>query len=134
MKRSLACIIIIGLCCSAAAAQEQKGSALTEWLKGLQNKIAQIAPKKVLPRSTGVAGVRGAKEGPSTKLYWKGKKGEEAVSEEELAEFKEGLDLAAKGDSAGAIRELEEFLKQHMDSALIPDAKKTLDMVKAEGK
>jgi TolA-binding protein len=134
MKRSLACIIVIGLCCSAAAAQEQKGSALSEWLKGLQQRIALIAPKKTLPQSTMVAGVRGAKEGAPAKLYWKGKKGEEPVTEQELAELRKGLDLAAKGDTAGAAKELEGFLKQYPDSALVPDAKKTLDMVKTDAK
>lgn len=129
-------IIVIGMCCSAAVAQEREnkvGPRISEWLKSLQQKIALIAPKKAVPQTTSVAGVRGAKESASTKLYWKGKKGEEAVTEAELSEFKEGLDLAAKGDSAAAITELEEFLKQYPDSALVPDAKKTLDMVKAGG-
>jgi len=136
-KRLFVLIIVIGMCCSAAVAQEQEnkvGPRISEWLKSLQQKIAQIAPKKAVPQTTSVAGVRGAKESASTKLYWKGKKGEEAVTEAELEEFKEGLDLAAKGDSAAAITELEKFLKQYPDSALVPDAKKTLDMVKADTK
>jgi TolA-binding protein len=125
------------MCCATAIAQEQEhkvGPRISEWLKSLQQKIAQIAPKKAIPQSTTVAGVRGAKEGASIKLYWKGKKGEEPVTEDELAELKEGLDFAAKGDNAAAIQELEEFLKQYPDSALIPDVKKTLDLVKAGGK
>src|SRR5574341_1146127 len=133
-KKLFALIIVIGMCCSTAAAQEQEkkvGHGIAEWLKSLQQKIAQIAPKKAMPQGTTVAGVRGAREGASSKLYWKGRKGEEPVTEEELAGLKEGIDLAANGDNAGAIRELEEFLKQHPDSALVPDAKKTLDMVKA---
>lgn len=127
-------IVMIGVCCPLVQAQEQKGSALAEWLKGLQQRIALIAPKKTLPQSTMVAGVRGAKEGAPAKLYWKGKKGEAPVTEQELAELRKGLDLAAQGDNAGAVRELEGFLKQYPDSALVPDAKKTLDMVKAEAK
>ncbi|HEY6012079.1 MAG TPA: hypothetical protein VIX18_11465 [Nitrospirota bacterium] len=134
MRRSLACIILAGLCCTAAPAEEQKGAVLNEWLKGVQNKIALIAPKKVLPRTTTVAGVRAAKEESTAKLYWKGKKGGEAVSEEELAEFKTGIDRAASGDSAGAIKGLEDFMKKHPDSALIPDAKRTLDLVKTDMK
>ncbi|OGW34968.1 MAG: hypothetical protein A2010_12335 [Nitrospirae bacterium GWD2_57_9] len=130
-------VFIISLCSSMAMAQQQErkpGPTISEWLKGLQQKISQIAPRKVVPLSTGVAGVRGAKEDSPMKLYWKGKTGEEAVSEEELREFREALGYLEKDDRAGAIHELEEFMKQFPDSALIPDAKKTLDLVKAEGK
>lgn len=116
----------------AQANEKKTGPGIVEWLKDLQRKIEQIVPKKTIPVSTGVAGVRGAKEDSQVKLYWKGKKGEEAITEEELAGFKKGLDSAEKGDKAGAVRELEEFMKQYPDSALIPDAKKTLDLVKAE--
>jgi TolA-binding protein len=127
--------VVLGLCCSTVLAQEQEkkaGSGIASWLKGLQQKISQIAPRKSVVMTTGVAGVRGSKEDSQVKLYWKGKKGEEAVTEEELAEFKEAVDYASKGDRAGAIQELEEFMKQYPDSPLIPDAKKTLDLVKAE--
>jgi TolA-binding protein len=136
VKKLFALSIIAGLCCSVALAQEQKkpGPTISEWLKGLQQKIAQIVPKKSMPQSTTVAGVRGSKENASTKLYWKGKKGDEPVTEEEVSEFKKGIDLAAKGEQSEAIKVLQEFMKQYPDSALIPDAKKTLDLVKAEGK
>ncbi len=130
-------LLIVGLCFSTAFAQEQQrkpGPTIAEWLKGLQQKIAHIAPKKTVPMSTGVAGVRGAKEDAQAKLYWKGKKGEETVSEEELALFRKGVDFAGDGDKAAAIRELEEFMKKFPDSSLVPDAKKTLDLVKAEKK
>ena len=136
MKKLFSIALMVTLCCTVAMAQEQEkkpGPSIAEWLKGLQQKIAQLAPRKSVPMSTGVAGVRGTKEDSQAKLYWKGKKDEETVTEEELTAFKEGVDLAAKGDRAGATRELEEFAKQFPDSSLIPDAKKTLDMVKAEG-
>lgn len=136
-KKMSALFVMIGLCAATAWAQQQEkkvGPSISEWLKGIQQKIALIAPKKTIPMSTGVAGVRGAKEEGQTKLYWKGKKGDEVVTEEELAKFKTGVDLADKGDKAGSIKELEAFMKQYPDSALIPDAKNTLDMLKAEGK
>ena len=44
------------------------------------------------------------------------------------------INAVEKGDRTGAIKELAEFMKQYPDSALIPDAKKTLDLVKEEGK
>jgi hypothetical protein len=136
MNRKLcALIVVIGMCCGTIAAQGQEnksGSIFSEWLKSLQQKIAQIAPKKTLPQTTMVAGVRGAKEDATVKLYWKGKKTDEAVTEEELENFRQGVDLAAKGDAAGAVKGLEDFMKKFPDSALVPDAKKTLDLVKAE--
>lgn len=135
MMRKILGIVLIGfLCAGVALAQEKKAAGLSDWLKGIQKKIDNIVPKKTPPMSTGVAGVRGAKENDKAKLYWKGKKGEEPVTEEELAKFKSGVDLAAKGDKPGAAKELEDFMKQYPDSAFIPDAKKTLDLVKAEPK
>jgi hypothetical protein len=123
---------IIGLCCTAALAGEQKGLTLADWLKVIQKKIETIVPKKILPPSAGVASERGAKEDPFVKLYWKGKKGEELVTEEELTEFKAAFERAVRGEPEAAITGLEKFLEQYPDSALVPDAKKTLDLVKVE--
>jgi hypothetical protein len=134
MKKVFLIMMIVSLCSGVAMAQEQdkkSGSGIAEWLKGLQNKIARLVPKKTVPMSTGVAGVRGAKEDAQVKLYWKGKKGDEAVTAEEMTKFKTGVDLAEKGDKEGSLKQLEEFMKQYPDSALIPDAKKTVDLVKA---
>jgi TolA-binding protein len=131
-------IIVFGmfaLCITTAPAQEKKESGISSWFKELQKKIDIIAPRKSLSVSTGVAGVRGAKDDNGrSKLYWKGKPGEETVTEEELAEFKEGLAFVEAGKKAEAIHEFEEFLQQHPDSALVPDAKKSLDMMKADTK
>ena len=127
-------IIITGLCCSPALAQEQKSPSLADWLKVIQKKIDKIALKKIRPLSTGVARIRGTREDASVKLYWKGKKNDEPVTEEEMSAFKMGLDLAGKGERTEAVKELQEFMKHYPDSALIPDAKKTLDLVKAEEK
>jgi hypothetical protein len=137
MKKLIPIALMLIFVCTAAAAQEQEkkqSSGIAEWLKGLQNKIAQIVPKKTVPMSTGVAGVRGAKEDSHAKLYWKGKKDSEVVTEEEMQKFSAGVDLAGKGDRDGSLKQLEEFMKQFPDSALIPDAKKTYDLVKAEPK
>lgn len=136
-KKLFSFVLVLGLCCVVAAAQEQEkkaGPSISAWLKGLQAKIARIIPKKSIPMTTGVAGVRGAKEDAAVKLYWEGKKGEEAVTEEELLKFKTGVDLADKGNKEESLKALDEFMKQYPDSALIPDAKKTLDLVKAEPK
>jgi TolA-binding protein len=139
MRKIFSIFLMLTLCCAAALAQAQEqqktfGPSISEWLKGLQKKLEQIVPRKSVPLSTGVAGVRGAKEDPQVKLYWKGKKDDEAVTEEELTKFKSAVHAAERGDRSGAIKELDEFMKQHPDSALIPDAKKTLDLVKAAGK
>ncbi len=135
IKKLFSLVLIFGLCCTVAAAQEQEkktGATISEWLKSIQNRIAQIVPKKSIPLATGVAGVRGAKEDTAVKLYWKGKTGEEPVTEEELVKFKACVDLAGKGDRAVSIKALDDFMKEYPDSALIPDAKKTFDLVKAE--
>jgi len=133
-KVVIACSML-ALCITAAAAQEKKESGISSWFKDLQKKIDIIAPRKSLSVSTGVAGVRGAKEDSNkSKLYWKGKKGEEPVTEAELAEFKEGLAYAEAGKTTEAIHEFEEFLKLYPDSALVPDAKKSLDLLNAETK
>jgi len=126
-------VVLFGFSAMAIAEEAaKKESGFSEWLKNMQQKVSQLTPKKSVSMTTGVAGVRGAKEDTHAKLYWKGKKGDEAINEEELAEFKEGLDLAAKGDTTGAIHEFEEFMKLYPDSALVPDVKKALDMAKLE--
>lgn len=136
LKKIFALMMIFGLCAAAAIAEEaqKKESGFSAWLKDMQKKISQIVPTKQPPAPSGVAGVRGAKEEGQAKLYWKGKTGEEAVTEEELAKFKAGIDLADKGDKQGSLKELDEFLKQYPDSALVPDAKKTVEMLKADAK
>jgi TolA-binding protein len=126
-------VVLLGLCTMAIADEPaKKQSSFSEWLKSMQLKVSQLVPKRSVPMSTSVAGVRGAKEDTHAKLYWKGKKGDEAVNEDELAEFKEGLDRAAKGDTPGAMHEFDEFLKMYPDSALVPDVKKALDLAKLQ--
>jgi hypothetical protein len=124
------------LCAGTAAAQEkmeQKESGLASWLKSMKSKLDIVNPRKSLTLTTGVAGVRGAREDNGKgKLYWKGKQSEERVTEEELDAFRQCVACAESGDRADAAQKLEEFMKQYPDSALIPDAKKTLDLVKAE--
>jgi TolA-binding protein len=133
IRKFMGTIFIIALCAGVAPAQEQRESGISSWFKELQKKIDIISPRKKPTVSTGVAGVRGAKdESGKNKLYWKGKESEEPVTEAELAEFKEGLAYAEAGKKAEAVHEFEEFLTQHPDCALVPDAKKSLDLLKAE--
>lgn len=128
-------LTMLALCTTIAPAQEKKESGTSSWFRNLQKKINIISPKKTLPVSTGVAGVRGAKEESGKgKLYWKGKTGEEPVTEVELAEFKEGIAFVEAGKKAEAIHEFEEFLKIYPDSPLIPDARKSLDLLKEDEK
>ena len=131
-RKLFSLIMITMLCCTTALAQEQKGLSLADWLKVMQKKIDKIMPKKIQPLSTGVAGIRGTNEDASVKLYWKGKKSDELVTEDEMKEFKAAIDLIARGERAAVVTRLEKFLTQYPDSALIPDAKKTLDLVKVE--
>lgn len=138
IKKIIGVFLVLSVCSALVSAQEkqeQQNAGLSAWLKSLQKKLDAVSPKKTMPMTTGVAGVRGAKEeNNKTKLYWKGKKGDEAVTEEELKEFKEAVAFAEKGDINAAVREIEEFMKQYPNSPLIPDAKKTLDLVKTDVK
>jgi TolA-binding protein len=137
LRKIVILAVLVCLSVTMALAQEQArkaGPSISEWLKGLQKKLEQIVPRKSVPLSMVVAGRHGAKDDSQPKLYWKGKKGDEAVTEEELTKFKLAINAVEKGDRTGAIKELAEFMKQYPDSDLIPDAKKTLDLVKEEGK
>jgi hypothetical protein len=137
VKKIVAIAVLICLSFTMTLAKEQEGKtgpSISEWLKGLQKKLEQIVPRKTVPLRMTAAGGRGVREDSQPKLYWKGKKGEEEVTEEELTKFKSALDAAEKGDRTGAIKELGEFMKQYPDSSLIPDVKRTLDLVKAEEK
>lgn len=133
-NKLLSLIIVTGLCCSPALAQDQKIPSLADWLKAIQKKIDRIVPKKIQPLSTGATGMRGAKEDAPVKLYWKGKMNDEPVTETELSAFRKGIDLAVKGEQTGAAKDLQNFMMEYPDSALNPDAKKTLDVLKTEEK
>jgi TolA-binding protein len=125
-------IIIAGLCCSPALAAEPKGSSLADWIKVVQKKIDKIVPKKIQPLSTDAAGIRGTREETSVKLYWKGKKRDEPITEEELKAFKAAINLIARDDRVAAVTSLEKFMTLYPSSPLIPDAKKMLDLLKVE--
>ena len=133
-RKSLVLLVVVSLFGAlAVAGAEEPGasrSTFSLWLKGLQRKIAKIIPRETSPMTTTVAGVRGAKEDGKRKLYWKGKAGDDPVTEEELGAFRGCIELADKGDSKAAAQQLEAFMKNHPDSALIPDAKKTLSLLR----
>lgn len=137
MKKLLSMILpVLVLSAVAVIAAEQKPADRSEgfmdWLKALQRKIELMAPKKTMPMGTGVAGTRGAKDDEKAKLYWKGKKNEDAVTEEELIAFRAAVDLAVQGRQDEAVAGLENFLAEFPGSPLTEDAKKTLEMVKDE--
>jgi uncharacterized membrane protein YfbV (UPF0208 family) len=135
MKRTFIVILMLTLCGTVAMGQDQvkkPDNGIAQWLKGLQQKISQMKPRREITLSTGVAGVRGAKEDSQAKLYWKGKKGDDTVTEKELTEFQEIVGHLEKDDKNAVAKGCEEFMKEFPDSALIPDVKKTLDLVKAE--
>jgi len=132
--------VLVCLFCAlvlAQAQEQQKKSGdpgISAWLHGLQKKLEQIVPRKSVPLRSGVGGLHGSREAPQVRLYWKGNKDDEAVTEGELMKFKSAVDAAAKDDRAGSVKGFEEFMKLYPDSALIPDAKKTLDIMRSEGK
>lgn len=132
MKRLFPAFLIVVLCATVVAGQDSAAdSGISGWLKSLQQKLDLIVPKKSLQTGNAVAGVRGAREDCKVKLYWKGQESEEAVTEEEMTAFKSAVELVAKGDHAAAIKDLEKFLTLFCDSPLVPDARKTLALMKA---
>lgn len=133
-KTIISTIVLLAVCCGPVLAGEDQGNGLKGWIRTMQKKLDLINPRKTMPVTTGVAGVRGAKQEDKAKLYWKGVKEDEPVSEAELKEFTEAIASADQDDREKAARTIETFMQQHPDSPLIPDAKKTLDLVKAEPK
>ena len=104
-------------------------SALDSWLKKLDNFLKQ-SESKHKSRSVAVAAVRGTEADAKKELYWKGKK--EPVTSAEFAEFKASVTKLQEGKTAEGQAGLEKFIEAHPASPLTDDAKKTLEMVKAE--
>src|SRR6185503_7891511 len=104
---------------------------LKDWLKDLDAKINRVE-RKQKSRMTAAAAVRGAKQDQSSskKLYWKGKKTAQPVTQQELDEFKASVALAQEGKNEDVEKSLTAFMQKHPDSALAPDAQKTLALLK----
>lgn len=134
MKKLALIVLVAGLvaggAAGAGAAAAEKDEGLMGWLKALQRRIETLTPQRSVQLSTGVAGIRGAKDDEQAKLYWKGKDEAAPVTADELEMFGAAVERALKGENAEAAKDLEAFLARYPDSPLTADAKKTLELMK----
>jgi hypothetical protein len=118
-RRSLWGVLTIALAVAVGAGAAEKKWTLSEWLKDLDSKIRRVQDKHK-NQKVAVAAVRGDKAKPTTKLYWKGEKGE--VSDAEIADFKAAVDLAQTGKPDEARAALDAFLAKYPATAMKADA------------
>ena len=131
LLKGVALSFLTALVCLPAGAEW----SLKDWLKELDAKIHRTEEKHK-SQLTAAAAIRGTKQDDSeTKLYWKGKKKAEPLTEEELNEFKAAVALAEEGKPTEAEKSLNAFLEKRPKSALAADARQTLELMKkGEGK
>lgn len=99
------------------------------YLEQLQAKLEHTAQRMNQPNSGGssVVGLRGSKQEPLSKqLYWKGKKGNVAVTPDEIKMFRTAVDEARVGQMTDAIATLKSFQEKFPKSGLKPDAQETI--------
>jgi len=122
LKRYLGLMVIIAVAYGTAYAEERpaaKETGLSAWFKELQRRSTSSRPRKRLPVSTDVAGVPG--KGDSAGASSTGKEEGRRAGYRGGTEGVQGVDgVREKGDTTAAIKELDEFMKQYPDSALIP--------------
>ena len=75
---------------------------LKDWLKDLDARLRRTEQRRK-DQIAGVAAVRGAKQEDVGKLYWKGRKGNRAVTLEEVDAFKKAVALAQEGKAVRLI-------------------------------
>ena len=119
------CLSLLPLSLSA------EGRSLKDWLKDLDSRLRRTEERHK-GRLTAAASVRGAKQEDSSKLYWKGRKGNQAVTSEEIEAFKAAVGLAGEGKTSEARKGLEEFMAKFPGSPLGPDAQSTLALLPVE--
>ena len=127
-RRSLWGVLTIALAVAVGAGAADKKWTLSEWLKNLDSKIRRVQDKHK-NQKVAVAAVRGDKAKPTTKLYWKGEKGE--VSDAEIADFKAAVDLAQTGKPDEARAALDAFLVKYPATAMKADVEQTRSLLTA---
>ncbi len=131
MNRRTNWLVVLGLTAilgaSAMAETAQPVENLNDYLQKLQVKLDHTAQRANKPTagSASVAGLRGAKQEKSA-LYWKEKKGSQAVDVAEVKVYREAVEQARQGKRAEAIAALNAFQEKYPKSALLPDVQDTL--------
>src|SRR4029077_3684053 len=131
----LACTLgIVAAVTPRAEDQKAETPPLAQYLEQLQIKLDHTAQRANQPSADGssVVGLRGAKqEAASKQLYWKGKKGKEAVSPEEIKAFRSAIDQARAGKTPDAVASLKSFQEKYPKSARVRDVQETLTRLSA---
>ena len=128
-KVSVASLLVVGALVSGRADEKKTEAPLAQYLEQLQTKLDHTAQRANQPNAEGssVVGLRGTKqESASKQLYWKGKKGKESVSPEEIKIFRGAIEQARIGKSTDAVATLKMFQEKYPKSALGPDVQETL--------
>ncbi len=120
--------VLLAVVLTVAAQSAEKD---TFW-ETLKIKLSKITPAKKLDVTTSVAGVRGAKEGTESDIYWKGKDKSELVTEEELQAFRLAMEAKDQGKNDEALKQFEAFLNGYPQSPLRLDALQAVEKIKME--
>ena len=128
------CAVLTGLSLWCTAEDKKPEPTLAQYLEQLQTKLDHAARRanKLSAEGSSVVGLRGSQqESTSKQLYWKGKKGKEAVAPDEVKAFRSAVEQARAGRNADAITSLKDFQEKYPKSALIPDVQETLTQLSA---
>ncbi len=132
MKKIFMLFLGFFLIASVSFADDKKTDKDLSFWEKLRKKIEMITPKKKLPVTTAVGGVRGIKNESADTLYWKGTEDGVAVSEEELEIFKTAIQFAEEDQVKESMAIFEKFIKDFPDSPLCEDARKAVAIIQTE--
>ena len=130
MKKMIAIALLGAVLAAPAYSADDKQDGGSLWER-LRRKIELLTPRKKITTTTAVGGVRGSLA-DADDVYWKGEANTQPVDEEELAAFKKALALYDAGDMPGAQAGFADFVKNHPDSRLRPDAEQALAQLQAK--
>ncbi len=132
MKKNLIlCLGIVFIAASVSFADNSKTENKLDFWEKLRNKIETLMPKKELPVTTAVGGVRGIKNETAGNLYWKDPEAKVNVPEEELEIFKTALQLVDEGKAQEAGVLFEKFISEFPESHLTADARQAVAVIQA---
>lgn len=127
MKWILSIMVVLSLLVSPVFAEETEKKSFWDTLR---SKIEKVTPSKKASVTTAVGGVRGAQSDSGGNLYWKDKQEMVEVSDAELSQFSQALELATAGEVEKAISQFEAFLVQFPQSILREDTIMALDRLR----
>lgn len=125
MKRIVTLILLLSFFhVPVIYAAENSAGSMSVWDQ-LRKKIESFTPKKKLGATNAVGGVRGAPS-DANDIYWKGEATNETIEADELAAFKNAMELVAAGNTKQAQEGFTDFIKKYPNSSLRKDADQAL--------